>query len=158
MNKQSLKRFSRISTAWLLSAAMLMGSLPVYAAGWAAGDSYKIDHSGKESENDEGNAVEESVIAESSVSANLIRSGELAVPQKWTVSIENGRVTASLTDKRSEETSGLNTTLMLLKGDERDYGNYISKASQKLTDGKADMSLDLSVLKNGQYQLLLWEK
>ncbi len=158
MNKNSFKDFSRISTAWLLSAAMLMGSLPALAAGNSANDPSMIDYSQIEPEHNEVALSEEIITADSAVNANCIVSSGLTVPHNWTVSIESNRITAALTDNRSDESSGLNAMLMLLKADEKNYSNYISKASKKLNEGSAAISLDLSAIEKGQYKVILWEK
>ena len=126
------KQICRKVCAWLLIAAMAAG-LPFT-----------------------GQQVYADTPSENTAVCTHISSSSIQVPQSWTLDIKGSKILARLTDTRTD--ASLNAMMMLLEKDETNYNKYLSRTSSKLEQNSCTMSLDLSLLSDGVYKLLLWEK
>lgn len=85
-----------------------------------------------------------------------IESTDLTLSQTWTLDCENTKIICEMTDKRTDRNLGIMMTLM--KEDETDYSNFLSKVSGRLVSNVGSITLDLTSVAAGNYKLLLWEQ
>lgn len=115
--------------AWLLIAAMLVQSLA-------------------------GNSV--TAFADTVSERTHIESTDLNISQSWSLDCDGYEITCNMVDGRTDRNQSM--TLMLLAENEKNYNNYLSKISGRITSHVGSVTLDLNAVAEGTYKLVLWEQ
>lgn len=96
------------------------------------------------------------VTAETGSDRSEISSSSFAKKQHWTISCEEAEITCEMTDYRTDQS--LKLMMGLLKEDEINLSNALIRKTSYLSDHKTSITMDLSAVEEGSYNLLLMEQ